>query len=109
MRSYDPVDYENIDKTKFWVVEEEREWELNYNDLENMLDEQEHEPASKSQGDHVDDEVDSEFQLLSDHEIDAYNTPISQDPWFGLVVTCLDLSTTMFSFVIYTLCCCLLC
>ncbi|XP_052622528.1 uncharacterized protein LOC111921122 [Lactuca sativa] len=80
MRSYDPVDYENIDKTEFWVVEEEREGELNYDDLENMLDEQEHEPASESQGDHVDHEVDSEFQLLSDHEIDAYNTPISQDP-----------------------------
>ncbi|XP_052624907.1 uncharacterized protein LOC111917478 [Lactuca sativa] len=80
MRSYDPVDYENIDKTGFWVVEEEREGELNYDDLENMLDEQEHEPASESQGDHVDHEVDSEFQLLSDREIDAYNTPISQDP-----------------------------
>ncbi|XP_023742913.2 uncharacterized protein LOC111891057 [Lactuca sativa] len=80
MRSYDPVDYENIDKTGFWVVEEEREGELNYDDLENMLDEQENEPASKSQGDHVDHEVDSEFQLLSDREIDAYNTPISQDP-----------------------------
>ena len=48
MRYYDPVDYENIDKTKFWVVEEEREGELNYDDLENMLDEQEHEPASES-------------------------------------------------------------
>ncbi|KAL7611343.1 hypothetical protein Lser_V15G12631 [Lactuca serriola] len=80
MRSYDPVDYENIDKTGFWVVEEEREGELNYDDLENMLDEQEHELASESQGDHVDHEVDSEFQLLSDREIDAYNTPISQDP-----------------------------
>nr|KAJ0227490.1 hypothetical protein LSAT_V11C100017740 [Lactuca sativa] len=80
MRSYDPVDYENIDKIGFWVVEEEREGELNYDDLENMLDEQEHEPTSESQGDHVDDEVDSEFQLLSDREIDAYNTPISQDP-----------------------------
>ena len=80
MRSYDPVDYENIDKKGFWVVEEEQEGELNYDDLENMFDEQEHEPASESQGDHVDHEVDSEFQLLSDREIDAYNTPISQDP-----------------------------
>ncbi|XP_052623826.1 uncharacterized protein LOC128129227 [Lactuca sativa] len=80
MRSYDPVDYENIDKTGFWVVEEEQEGKLNYDDLENMFDEQEHEPASESQGDHVDHEVDSEFQLLSDREIDAYNTPISQDP-----------------------------
>ncbi|XP_023770497.1 uncharacterized protein LOC111919114 [Lactuca sativa] len=64
----------------FWVVKKEREGELNYDDLENMLDEQEHELTSKSQGNHVDDEVDSEFQLLSDREIDAYNTPISQDP-----------------------------
>ncbi|XP_023754683.3 uncharacterized protein LOC111903128 [Lactuca sativa] len=80
MRSYDPVDYENIDKKGFWVVEEEQEGELNYDDLETMLDEQEHESASESQGHHVDHEVDSEFQLLSDREIDAYNTPISQDP-----------------------------
>nr|KAJ0212111.1 hypothetical protein LSAT_V11C400177650 [Lactuca sativa] len=62
------------------VVEEEREGELNYDDLENMFDEQEHEPTSQIQDDHVDHEVDSEFQLLSDCEIDAYNTPISQDP-----------------------------
>ncbi|KAL7594428.1 hypothetical protein Lser_V15G30765 [Lactuca serriola] len=48
MRSYDPVDYENIDKIGFWGVEEDQEGELNYDDLENMLDEQEHEPASES-------------------------------------------------------------
>ncbi|KAJ9567271.1 hypothetical protein OSB04_003237 [Centaurea solstitialis] len=42
-RSYDPIDYECIDKTEFWVVEEEPEGELDYNDLENIIDDQEHE------------------------------------------------------------------
>ncbi|KAI3685275.1 hypothetical protein L6452_34516 [Arctium lappa] len=82
-RSYDPIDYESIDKTDFWMVEEEPEGELDYNDLENMLDEEEHEPASQTQesDDVVDDlEVESEFQLLSDRELDAFNTPMSQDP-----------------------------
>ena len=36
-RSYDPVDYEFIDKTKFWIVEEEESDELEYNELENAL------------------------------------------------------------------------
>ncbi|XP_065853259.1 uncharacterized protein [Euphorbia lathyris] len=38
-RSYDPVDYESIDKTEFWIVEEEQEGELNIDELENMIDE----------------------------------------------------------------------
>ena len=33
------------------MVEEEPEGELDYNDIENMLDEQEQEPASQTQGD----------------------------------------------------------
>ncbi|KAL4592745.1 hypothetical protein LXL04_005749 [Taraxacum kok-saghyz] len=82
-RSYDPIDYECIDKTDFWVVEEEPEGELDYNDIENMLDEQEQEPASQTQENENHDvseanEVDTEFHLLSDREIDAFNTPISQ-------------------------------
>nr|KAJ0185063.1 hypothetical protein LSAT_V11C900463900 [Lactuca sativa] len=84
-RSYDPIDYECIDKTDFLVVEKELEGELDYNDLENMLDEEEHEPVSQTQEKETglvfnNDEVDSEFHLLSDHEIDAYNTPMSEDP-----------------------------
>nr|KAJ0215054.1 hypothetical protein LSAT_V11C300135310 [Lactuca sativa] len=79
-RVYDPLDYENIDKMDFWVVEKEPEGELDYNELENML---EHELASRIEdGTSVgvgDDEVDTEFQLLSDHEIDDFNTPMSQD------------------------------
>ncbi|XP_021996920.1 uncharacterized protein LOC110894059 [Helianthus annuus] len=39
-RSYDPVDYQGIDKNEFWVVEDEKESEFNYDDLENMLDEE---------------------------------------------------------------------
>ncbi|KAL4568318.1 hypothetical protein LXL04_023927 [Taraxacum kok-saghyz] len=83
-RSYDPIDYECIDKTDFWVVEEEPEGELDYNDIENMFDEQEQEPASQTQENENHDvseanEVDTEFHLLSDREIDAFNTPISQD------------------------------
>ncbi|XP_024015951.1 uncharacterized protein LOC112089201 [Eutrema salsugineum] len=36
-RSYDPVDYESIDKTEFWTVEEEEEGELDYSELEDKL------------------------------------------------------------------------
>ena len=39
-RSYDPVDYESIDKTEFWVVEEEEAGELEYDELENALAEE---------------------------------------------------------------------
>ncbi|KAI3792267.1 hypothetical protein L2E82_06142 [Cichorium intybus] len=39
-RSYDPVDYESIDNIDFWVVDEIPEGELNYNDLENMIEEE---------------------------------------------------------------------
>lgn len=37
---YDPIDYECIDKTEFWVVEEEVEGELAFDELESMLEEQ---------------------------------------------------------------------
>lgn len=36
-RSYDPIDYESIDKTDFWVVEESGEAELDYDEFENAL------------------------------------------------------------------------
>ncbi|KAG6528237.1 hypothetical protein ZIOFF_010388 [Zingiber officinale] len=38
-RSYDPVDYEFIDKTDFWVVEETPIGELDYDELEEGLEE----------------------------------------------------------------------
>ncbi|XP_012844773.1 PREDICTED: uncharacterized protein LOC105964816 [Erythranthe guttata] len=39
-RSYDPVDYESIEKTEFWIVENEEEGELDYDELENMVQEE---------------------------------------------------------------------
>ncbi|KAL3502759.1 hypothetical protein ACH5RR_037208 [Cinchona calisaya] len=38
-KSYDPIDYESIDKTEFWVVEEEPNGELDYDELEAELEE----------------------------------------------------------------------
>ncbi|GKA45057.1 hypothetical protein Tco_0737853 [Tanacetum coccineum] len=73
--SYDPVDYECIDETDFWVVEEEAQRELDYDQLENMFKQ---EPPSQTQGLVDEDDDDSEFHLLSDRELDAYNTPTSQ-------------------------------
>ena len=38
--NFDPIDYESIDKTEFWIVdddEEEGEGELNYEELDQML------------------------------------------------------------------------
>nr|GEY65352.1 hypothetical protein [Tanacetum cinerariifolium] len=70
-----PVDYECIDETDFWVVEEVAQGELDYDQLENML---EQEPPSQTQGLVDEDDDDSEFHLLNDRELDAYNTPMSQ-------------------------------
>ncbi|XP_023633848.1 uncharacterized protein LOC111829321 [Capsella rubella] len=59
-RSYDPVDYESIDKTEFWIVEEEEAGELEYDELENALAEeypkdQEDNNAEDSNGNFDDD------------------------------------------------------
>ena len=36
--TYDPIDYESIDKTEWWIVDEEEEvGELNYDELEQSL------------------------------------------------------------------------
>ncbi|GMP80505.1 hypothetical protein CsSME_00035580 [Camellia sinensis var. sinensis] len=38
MKNYDPVDIESIDKTKFWIVEDEEEPPLlDFDELEQML------------------------------------------------------------------------
>ncbi|KAL0325153.1 UNVERIFIED_CONTAM: hypothetical protein Sradi_5084600 [Sesamum radiatum] len=39
-RPYDPVDYECIDKSKFWIVEENSEGELDYDKMEELLEEE---------------------------------------------------------------------
>nr|GFC82194.1 hypothetical protein [Tanacetum cinerariifolium] len=54
---------------------EEAQGELDYDQLQNML---EQEPPSQTQGLVDEDDDDSEFRLLSDRELDAYNTTMSQ-------------------------------
>ncbi|XP_076887345.1 uncharacterized protein LOC143537463 [Bidens hawaiensis] len=82
-RSYDHVDYESINHMEFWVVEEEPEGELNNDDIDTMFGEEGNEPVSQTQGNEsaytlVDEDGDeSEFHLLSDRELDAYNTPMA--------------------------------
>ncbi|GJV05078.1 hypothetical protein Tco_1338647 [Tanacetum coccineum] len=82
-RSYDLIDYECIDDMDFWVVEEEPQQELDYDQLETMLDEQDEERLRITRRHKCytlvgEDEHDSEFRLLSDSELDAYNIPMSQ-------------------------------
>lgn len=52
-RSYDPIDYECIDDTDFWVVEEEPQGDLDYDQLETGLDDQDEEPQCRTQGNQV--------------------------------------------------------
>nr|XP_043633301.1 uncharacterized protein LOC122604472 [Erigeron canadensis] len=55
--SYGPLDYENIDKTDIWVVNEEAEGELDYDELESMLDEEPPKtsvPSTSGCGSHID-------------------------------------------------------
>ncbi|GJW99470.1 hypothetical protein Tco_0183384 [Tanacetum coccineum] len=47
-RSYDPIDYECIDDKDFWVVEKEPQGELDYDELETMLDDEDEEPPSQT-------------------------------------------------------------
>ncbi|KAL3522357.1 hypothetical protein ACH5RR_015191 [Cinchona calisaya] len=61
-RSYDPVDYESIDKTEFWVVEEEPGGKLDYEELEAELEELP-----------VDDDVEcSNFQQVEDVDLELF-------------------------------------
>lgn len=38
-RSYDPIDYESIDKVDFWIVEEEPSGELDADELDELIEE----------------------------------------------------------------------
>ncbi|XP_065863917.1 uncharacterized protein [Euphorbia lathyris] len=39
-KMFDLVDYESIDETEFWIIEDENEGELDMDNLENMLEEE---------------------------------------------------------------------
>ncbi|XP_022031050.1 uncharacterized protein LOC110931990 [Helianthus annuus] len=81
-RSFDPVDYESINHSEFWVVEEEPEGDLDNDDIDNMFGEEENVSISQTQGNEnsyalVDEDVvDSEFHPLSDRELNAFNIPM---------------------------------
>ncbi|CAL5325236.1 unnamed protein product [Camellia sinensis] len=67
-RNYDPIDIESIDKTEFWIIEEERLKQeepplLDYDKLEKMLYEEDEPPQYKRQ---YDVEDDMEVELLGD-------------------------------------------
>ncbi|XP_027181907.1 uncharacterized protein LOC113780291 [Coffea eugenioides] len=77
-RSYDPVDYETIDKVEFWIVDEEQEGELDYDELEEMTEEEfpkigEDGPSQSSKKDtnivQLDDENDLDDINLESYEI----------------------------------------
>ena len=36
-RAYDPIDYESIDNIEYWIMEEDNSPILDYDDIENML------------------------------------------------------------------------
>ncbi|GMP37898.1 hypothetical protein CsSME_00009380 [Camellia sinensis var. sinensis] len=73
-RNYDPIDIESIDKTEFWIIEEQRlEQEepplIDYDELEKMLYEEDEPPRYKKQCHGLrDDDVedDMEVELLGD-------------------------------------------
>lgn len=50
MKNYDPVDIESIDKTEFWIVEDEEEPPLlDFDELEQMLYPESSAPQNKRQ------------------------------------------------------------
>ncbi|GMP51929.1 hypothetical protein CsSME_00017962 [Camellia sinensis var. sinensis] len=70
IRNYDPIDIERIDKTEFWIIEEERlEQEepplLDYDELEKILYEEDERSGYKRQC-HDDVDNDMEVELLGD-------------------------------------------
>ncbi|KAI3829864.1 hypothetical protein L1987_03994 [Smallanthus sonchifolius] len=76
-RSYDPIDYESIADNDFWVVDDEPEGELEYDELENMLEEEPRnnsEPFSSktqaSEGEEVNEDEDDLIELDDDDDDD---------------------------------------
>ena len=51
--NFDPIDYANIDKTEFWVVEDEEPPFLDYEEIENALYEEGAYPIEEGSSSHV--------------------------------------------------------
>ncbi|XP_057502957.1 uncharacterized protein LOC130786623 [Actinidia eriantha] len=81
--NYDPVDIESIDKTEFWIVEEEEDPPLlDYDELEQMLNEDGSTPQSKRQCNRPQDDGDDDAILeIGDHvDLECFgNTNISDE------------------------------
>ncbi|KAK4394351.1 hypothetical protein Sango_1905900 [Sesamum angolense] len=70
-RSYDPVDYESIDKAKFWIIEETPEGELNYDELEEMLEEEVPRNDKESSFDPLTDEI-NDIEPILEVDLDQF-------------------------------------
>ncbi|XP_071920401.1 uncharacterized protein [Coffea arabica] len=89
-RSYDPVDYETIDKVEFWIVDEEQEGELDYDELEEMIEEEfpktgEDGPSQSRKKDtnivQLDDEDDLDDIDLESYEIGDKDDEDEDEEW----------------------------
>ncbi|CAL5427711.1 unnamed protein product [Camellia sinensis] len=65
MKNYDPVDIESINKTEFWIVEDEEEPPLlDFDELEQMLYQESSAPQNKRQCHGLRDEDDGDDVVL---------------------------------------------
>ncbi|KAH7849040.1 hypothetical protein Vadar_012088 [Vaccinium darrowii] len=74
-KNYDLVDIESIDKTEFWIVDEEEEPPLlDYDELEKMLQEEELPPQNKRQcrGRHDEDDANDVLEIGDDLDIGSF-------------------------------------
>ncbi|KAL0448654.1 UNVERIFIED_CONTAM: hypothetical protein Slati_1421800 [Sesamum latifolium] len=70
-RPYDPVDYECIDKAEFWIVEKTHEGELDYDELEEMLEEEVPRNDEESSFDPLTDEI-NDAEPISKVDLDQF-------------------------------------
>lgn len=79
-KNYDPVDIESIDKTEFWIVDEEEEPPLlDYEELEKMLQEEDLPPQNKRQcrGRRDEDDADDVLEVGDDFDIGSFGQNLS--------------------------------
>ncbi|KAF3944572.1 hypothetical protein CMV_028969 [Castanea mollissima] len=58
--NFDPIDYASIDKTEFWVVEDEEPPFLDHEEIENALYEEGAHPIEEGSSSHVQRDMDNE-------------------------------------------------
>ncbi|KAL0457971.1 UNVERIFIED_CONTAM: hypothetical protein Slati_0424300, partial [Sesamum latifolium] len=70
-RPYDPVDYQCIDKADFWIIEETPEGELDYDELEEMLEEEVPRNEEESSFDPLIDEI-NDAEPIPEADLDQF-------------------------------------